>query len=87
MKTIAQLKSEMTALFHKACSGLGIKPLELVISYRSHATFATAGEANELAKTLRLAGETSVDVHHWDPKVDPDFTRDEYQVSWGDTAC
>lgn len=72
------------ALFVTFCEKIGVTPLDFVIVARmSHATFATSAEAETLADMLRRAGEIVRDVHHWDPTVDTDFDRDEYQVSWG----
>ena len=80
---IAALKARMADLFASACKKIGISPLSTFFGHRSHACLATEWEARELATVLQMAGETSVDVYHWDPKKNPDFERDEYQVSWG----
>ena len=78
----AALKSKLAEVFAGACRSLGIKPLYTSFGSRHAASFATAIEANELSKALKLAGAKDIDVTHWDPKVDADFDRDEYQVSW-----
>lgn len=81
---VAALKSRMTEVFARACSILDIKPLGPVsLGSRSMACFASKDEADALVDALTLAGETSVDLYHWDPAKDPDFDRDEWQVSWG----
>ncbi len=78
----AAMRVRMADLFAKACCKLGIRPLSTFFGGRSHACVGTDWEARELAKVLGMAGATGVDVYHWDPKKDPDFDRDEWQVSW-----
>jgi len=76
------LRARMADLFASACNKLGLRPLSTFFGCRSHACLGTNWEARELAKVLDMAGAKEVDVYHWDPKVDPDFERDEWQVSW-----
>lgn len=76
------LRARMADLFASACSKLGLRPLSTYFGHHSHACFGTEWEAGELAKVLCMTSAKDVSVYHWDPKVDPDFTRDEWQVSW-----
>lgn len=81
-QSIADLKSQAASVFASACKTLGIKPLYVSVGARTAASFATPREACELVEALKLAGAKDIDEAHWDPKVDADFDRDEYQVSW-----
>ena len=80
--TSASLRARMNDALASACRSLGITPLDMSSGSRSSATFATQGEATVFVGALERAGASDVDVHHWDPKVDTDFDRDEYQVCW-----
>jgi len=77
------IRARMNDLFARLCASMGVKAYDFVPGNRSHATFATDADARKIADLLKTAGEKNIDVYHWDPSKDPDFTRDEYQVSWG----
>jgi hypothetical protein len=79
--SVEQMKAEMRRLFERACASLGIAPKSVYIGAKSHACFSTESAANELVEALRLAGQTA-DVFRWGPDVDPDWSEDEWQVSW-----
>lgn len=81
-QAIADLKSRAASVLAKACGTLGVKPLYVSVGARTSASFGTPREARELVEALKLAGAKDIDEAHWDPKVDADFDRDEYQVSW-----
>ena len=89
MKTTTQtateyniLRAKMNATFGTLCASLGITPGSFVsLGPRSGACFYSEREAAVLVDLLRRAG-IEPSVHHWDPKVDPDFDRDEWQVDW-----
>jgi hypothetical protein len=81
-QTVAALKSRLAEVFAGACKTLSIAPLYTSFGARCAASFATKVEASALVEALKSAGAKDIDVHHWDPKVDADFDRDEYQVCW-----
>ena len=87
MSTYQEAAAKCNALFESFCAKVGIKPVSFSIAFDpSYATFATLSEAETLADMLRRAGETVRPIHHWCPAEEPDFDRDEWQVTWGNGA-
>jgi hypothetical protein len=73
---------KLSALFVTYCKGIGVTPHQAVITgHASHASFHDKSHAETLAAQLVAAGEKP-EIHHWNPIEDPDFERDEWQVSW-----